>query len=66
MTKKGGIFGLLPRVAAASQPDPGLSSAALSGLQYGGKILSTKHICYVNIFGGLIAKSCVGQVNLTQ
>ncbi|HWC61306.1 MAG TPA: hypothetical protein VHC44_16550 [Verrucomicrobiae bacterium] len=36
MTKKVGLFGLLPRAAAAAQPCPGLSSVALSGLKNGG------------------------------
>jgi len=35
MTKKDGLFGALPRVAAAAQPDPGLSYIALTGLQIG-------------------------------
>jgi hypothetical protein len=48
MTKKDGCFESLPRAAAATQPRPGLSYAALSGLQNGwqrsflqGNILST-------------------------
>lgn len=32
MTKKDGVFGTLPRVAAAAQPYPGLLSAAPTGL----------------------------------
>jgi prepilin-type N-terminal cleavage/methylation domain-containing protein len=32
MTKKAGLFGPLPRAAAAAQPYPGLSSGALTGL----------------------------------
>jgi hypothetical protein len=35
MTKKDGVFGMLPRVAAAPQPYPGLLSAASAGLWHG-------------------------------